>query len=106
MKLGILRFFALLFLLPGLAALVANAMLSTRYFDTMPREPQEMRTVPHTLNGQVVYLTEHDDRQLNDLRYYGLRSFLLGMALGVLYLGAMATSLERWHNSEGYEAEE
>jgi hypothetical protein len=102
MKIAALRFFALLFLLPGLTGLVANAALSTHYFDTRSREPEPafLRTVPRTLNGQSVYLTEHEDQQLDLLRYYGLRSFGLGIVLGLLYLGAMATNLERWLDSE------
>ncbi len=106
MKIGILRFLALLFLLPGLAGLVAHAALSTHYFDTRSREPEpeHSRTVPRTLNGQDVYITVQEDEQLDFLRYYGLRSFGIGVGLGLLYLGAMATNLERWHNS-GDEAD-
>jgi hypothetical protein len=106
MKLGILRFFALVLLLPGLAGLVANAMLSTHYYDTLPRVPQGMNIVPHTLNGQVVYLTADEEGQLNDLRYYGMRCFLAGVGLGLLYLGAMAINLERWRSSDGEDDED
>lgn len=102
MKVSLLRFFALLLFLPGLAGLVGSATLSTHYFDTRSREPEpaRYRTTPRTLNGQVVYITAHEDRQLDLLRYYGVRSFAIGIALGLLYLGAMAANLERWHESE------
>lgn len=102
---GFLRFLALLFLLAGLAALLANASLSTHYFDTMPRnpDPDGMYTVPHKLNGAVIYLTEDEDRQLYLLRHYGVRAFALGIAFGVLYLGKMATHLEKWQHSGEYE---
>lgn len=98
----LLRFFALLLLLPGLAGLVANAALSTHYFDTRSRDPQPdlMQTVPRPLNGQTIYITEKEDAQLDLLRYYGLRCFAIGVGLGLLYLGAMATQLERWRDSE------
>ena len=38
-RLAALKFFALLFLLPGLAGLIVSAMISTHYLDTMPRWP-------------------------------------------------------------------
>jgi hypothetical protein len=101
-KLAALRFFALLFLLPGLACLVANASLTTHYFDTVSREPvpDDDRTVPRELNGVVVYLTEGENTQLNQLRYYGMRVFGIGCALGLIYLGYMATHLEQGRSSE------
>jgi hypothetical protein len=99
---SLLRFFALLFLLPGLAGLVANASLSTHYFDTLPRfpVPEDLRTVPHTLNGQVIYLTPDEEQQLYVFRHYGVRAFAIGVVLGILYLGMMATHLEQWHSTE------
>ena len=67
-QLGTLKFFALLFLLPGLAGLIVSAMISTHYLDTMPRGPVlvESRVVPREIHGIVVYQTrrrqetEHD----------------------------------------------
>jgi hypothetical protein len=102
MQLGFLRFLALLFLLPGLAALVANASLSTHYFGTMPRTPapEENRVVRRALNGQVVYLTLDEDSQLDFLRYYGARAFAIGLGVGLLYLGLMATQLEQFHSTD------
>jgi hypothetical protein len=102
LKIVLLRFFALLMFLPGLAGLVANAGLSTHYFDTRSREPEpaSLRTVPRSLNGQVVYLTEREDKQLDLLRYYGLRGFGIGIGLGVLCFGAMAANLVLWHEHD------
>ena len=104
-KLAVLRFFALVFLLPGLAGLVAHASLETRYFDTLPRNPvpEDQRTVPRTINGADVYLTLEEDQQLDFLSYYGLRAFGVGIVLGLFYLGTMATNLEQWHTSTGYD---
>jgi hypothetical protein len=101
MNVGLLRFFALLLLLPGLVGLVANAALSTHYFDTRSHSPEPAlaRTVPRALNGQVVYITAHEDGQLDLLRYYGLRTFAIGVGLGLLYLGALAANLERRRES-------
>jgi hypothetical protein len=102
MKLALLRLFALWTLVPSLAALVGNAALSTHYFDTRSRNPQpeQYRTVPRPLNGDVVYITKDEDRQLDFLRYYGVRGFAIGIGLGLLYLGGMATHLERWQDTE------
>ena len=35
-RLAALKFFALLFLLPGLAGLIVSAIISTQYLDTLP----------------------------------------------------------------------
>jgi len=101
MKIGLLRFFAFLFLLPGLVGLVASAALSIHYFNTRSHqpEPRYSRTVPRELKGQTVYITAREDQQLDFLRYYGLRSFGIGLGLGLLYLGAMALKLDRRRDS-------
>jgi len=99
-QLGLLRFISLMCLLPGLFGLVASASLSTHYFDTRPRAADEDRTVPRTVNGEVIYLTAEEDGQLDFFRYYGVRVFSVGLAVGLLYLGIMATQLERWQRSE------
>jgi len=99
-KLGLLRFISLMCLLPGLFGLVASASLSTHYFETMPRATDGERTVPRTINGEVVYLTGDEDSQLDFFRYYGVRAFGVGFAVGLLYLGLMATQLERWQRSD------
>jgi len=108
LQLGLLRFFSLILLLPGLAGLVASASLSTHYFDTLPRNPvpEDSRTVPRTLNGEVVYLTADEDSQLDFLRYYGVRAFGIGLGFGLLYLGLMATQLEQSHSSDEVEDED
>ena len=38
-NLAVLKFFALLFLLPGLAGLVFSAMVSTDYLESLPKSP-------------------------------------------------------------------
>ena len=106
LKIELLRFLALFLLLPGLTGLVADASLATHYFNARSRTPEPAlhRNVPRSLNGEVVYLTPLEDQQLDLLRYYGLRSFGIGIALGLLYLGAMSAHLERFRES-GYEIE-
>ena len=86
--LSTLKFFTLLFILPGLAGLIVSAMISTHYLDTMPRSPviQELRTVPRNIHGTVVYQTVEEDSQLNLLEYSSVGIFLLGLGLGVVYL--------------------
>ena len=95
----LLNFIAMLLLLPGFLALVANASLKTHYFDTRPRMADELYTAPRTLNGQVVFLTDGEDRQLNLLWFYGVRGFGIGLGLWLLSCGLHASHLERYRHS-------
>ncbi len=93
-RLATLKFFALLFLLPGLAGLIVSAMISTHYLDTLPRwpAPEANRVVPRGIHGTTVYQTPVEDRDLNLIEYSSVGVFLVGLALGVVYLeqwGAM-----------------
>ena len=83
-----LRFGAMFFLLPGLVGMLAAAMLSTRYVDTLPRMPvpEELRYTPRNINGTVVYETAEEDRRLSVLEYTSAGVFVLGVGLGVVYL--------------------
>ena len=67
-RLSTLKFFALLFLLPGLAGLILSAMISTNYLDVMPKQPDlaELRTVPRNIHGTVVYQTERKTEARRD----------------------------------------
>jgi hypothetical protein len=87
-QLRILKFFALLFILPGLAGLIISATISTHYLDTMPTFPavQELRTVPRNIHGTVVYQTEEENRRLNEIEYGSVGVFLIGVGLGLTYL--------------------
>ena len=100
-----LNFFAMLLLLPGLLALVVNASLKTHYFDSRPRVANEIYTAPCPLNGQVVYITDDEDQQLNFLWFYGVRGFTIGLCLWILSCGVHASHLERYRHSghEEYE---
>jgi hypothetical protein len=84
-----LKFFSLLFLLPGLAGLIVSAMISLNYGSTMPKwpVPEQARTVPRSINGQVVYQTEQEDLKLNEIEFASVGVFLVGAALGLVYLG-------------------
>ena len=70
-RLVTLKFFALLFLLPGLAGLIISAMISMHYLDTMPRwpVPEENRVVPRGIHGITIYQTPAEDRELNLIEY-------------------------------------
>lgn len=87
-RLAALKFFALLFLLPGLAGLILSAMISTHYLDTMPRwpMPEEHRIIPRGIHGTTVYQTPAEDRNLNAIEYSSVGVFLVGLVLGVVYL--------------------
>ena len=94
-----LNFFAMLLLLPGFVALVADASLKTHYFDSRPRAADDLYTVAYPLNGQVVFITDTEDRQLNSLWFYGVRSFGIGLGLWILSCGVNAFHLERYRHS-------
>ncbi len=100
-RLATLKFFALLFLLPGLAGLIVSAMISTHYLDTMPRwpVPEVNRVVPRGIHGTTVYQTPAEDRELNLIEYSSVGVFVLGFVLGVVYL-------EQWGAHQSLLAEE
>ena len=83
-----LKFFSLLFLLPGIAGLIVSAMISLNYGNTMPKwpVPEQSRTVPRSINGQVIYQTEEEDRRLNEIEFASVGVFLVGASLGLFYL--------------------
>jgi hypothetical protein len=99
--LATLKFFALLFLLPGLAGLIGSAMISTHYLDIMPRGPVEAenRVVPREIHGIVVYQTKEENRQLNLIEYSSVGVFVFGLVLGLVYL-------EKWGSLQVAAGEE
>ncbi len=96
-----LKFFALLFLLPGLAGLIVSAMISTHYLEVMPRGPvlTEERIVPREIHGTVVYQTAEENRQLDLIEYSSVAVFVVGLALGLVYL-------EKWGSVQVRASEE
>jgi len=93
------NFVAMVLLLPGFIALVANASLKTHYFDSRPRVADETYTTARPMNGQVIYLTEQEDQQLDLLWHYGVRGLVVGAGLWLLSCGMTAFHLERYHHS-------
>jgi hypothetical protein len=87
-QLGILRFFSLLFLLPGLAGLIFAAMVSTSYLENLPRnpDPTQMRMTPRNIHGVVVYQTAEEDRRLTLMEDASVGVFVVGLVLGLVYL--------------------
>ena len=83
-----LKFFSLLFLLPGIAGLIVSATISLNYGNTLPKwpVPEQSRTVPRSINGQVIYQTEEEDRRLNEIEFASVGVFLVGASLGLVYL--------------------
>jgi len=94
-KLATLKFFALLFLLPGLAGLIVSAVISTHELETLPRWPvaEENRIVPRGIHGITVYQTPAEDRKLNLIEFSSVAIFLVGFTLGVVYL-------EKWGSTQ------
>jgi hypothetical protein len=103
-RLAALKFFALLFLLPGLSGLIISAMISAHYLDTMPKwpAPEEHRIVPRGIHGTTVYQTPAENSELNLIEYSSVGVFLVGLGLGVVYL-------EKWGSlqprEDGQESE-
>jgi hypothetical protein len=106
-RLAKLKMFSLVFMLPGLAGLIISAMLSVHYLDSMPRwpSPEELRTVPRNIHGVVVYQTREEDRTLDVMEFSSVGVFLVGLALGVVYLekwGALRMSEEEDRLTEDF----
>ena len=100
MRLTMLKFFALLFLLPGLGGLVFSAMVSTDYLENLPRTPvpSAHRMTPRDVHGVVVFQTVQEDARLSIMEYSSVSVFLIGLLLGIVYL-------EKWSSSRQTEAE-
>jgi hypothetical protein len=99
-NLTVLKFFALLFLLPGLGGLVFSAMVSTDYLENLPRfpAPAEQRLTPRNVHGVVVYQTVQEDERLSAMEYTSVSVFLVGLLLGIVYL-------EKWSTARQLELE-
>ncbi len=100
-QLATLRFFALLFILPGLAGLIISAMISTHYLPVMPRGPVlvEGRPVPREIHRIVVYQTTDEDHQLSLIEYSSVGVFVIGLGLGLVYL-------EKWGSLQSRASDE
>jgi hypothetical protein len=100
-QLATLRFFALLFLLPGLAGLIVSAMVSVHYLEVLPRWPDldDGCVIPRSIHGIVVYQTEEENRKLNLMEYGSVGVFIAGLGMSVLYL-------EKWGSAQEAFGEE
>jgi len=106
-QLSTLKFFALLFLLPGLAGLIVSTMISTRYLDTMPRRRvvEESRVVPREIHGIVIYQTKEEDKKLSKTEYSSVAVFVVGLVLGLVYLEKWGATQARYGEVEDILAE-
>jgi hypothetical protein len=93
-NLAVLKFFALLFLFPGLGGLVFSAMVSTDYLENLPKSPApiEQRMTPRNVHGVVIYQTVQEDTRLSIMEYTSVSIFLVGLILGIVYLEKWSTS--------------
>jgi hypothetical protein len=99
-SLSVLKFFALLFLLPGLGGLVFSAVFSTDYLDSLPKSPSptEQRMTPRNIHGVVIYQTVQEDERLSIMEYSSVAVFLVGLLLGIVYL-------EKWSAARAMDLE-
>jgi hypothetical protein len=95
-----LKFFALLFLLPGLGGLIFSAMVSTDYLESLPKSPapSEQRMTPRNVHGTVIFQTVQEDERLSAMEYTSVSVFLAGLLLGIVYL-------EKWSSSRQFDME-
>jgi hypothetical protein len=100
-RLATLKFFALVFLLVGLAGLIASAAISTHYLVVMPQKPipEKLQVVPRSIHGVTVYQTKEKDRLLNTWEFTSVGIFLVGVTLSVIYL-------EKWGSMQVPAGEE
>lgn len=100
-QLATLKFFALLFLLPGIGGLIVSAMVSTHYLEALPKTPapEQDRMIPRGIHGTTVYQTAQENRNLNLMEYSSVGVFSIGLVLGLVYL-------EKWGAAQTVEAEE
>jgi hypothetical protein len=99
-QLATLKFFSLLFLLPGLAGLIISAMISMHYLDTLPKfpAPEQLRITPRNIHGILVYQTPEEDRKLSLIEDSSVGVFVIGLGLGLVYL-------EKWGSARTSAAE-
>jgi hypothetical protein len=99
-NLSFLKFFALLFLLPGLGGLVFSAMVSTDYLENLPKSPvpNEQRMTPRNVHGVLIFQTIEEDRRLSIMEYGSVSVFLVGLLLGIVYL-------EKWSSIRQFDLE-
>ncbi len=101
MRLATLKFFALAFLLVGLAGLIASAAFSTYYLEVMPQRPipEKLQVVPRSIHGVTVYQTTKENRLLNTWEFTSVGIFLVGLTLSAVYL-------EKWGSMQVPAGEE
>ncbi|WP_263356349.1 hypothetical protein [Acidicapsa ligni] len=97
-NLAVLKFFALLFLLPGLGGLIFSAMVSTDYLETLPKSPapNELRMTPRNVHGIIIYQTAQEDTRLTIMEYSSVSVFLVGLLMGIVYL-------EKWSSTRQFD---
>jgi hypothetical protein len=100
--LATLKFFALLFLLPGLAGLIVSSTISIHYLESMPKGPvmTESRVVPRDIHGTVVYQTKEENRRLSIIEYMSVGIFIVGLTLGMVYLEQWGAVQDRYGDEE------
>jgi hypothetical protein len=106
-QLATLKFFALLFVLPGLTGLIVSAMVSVHYLDILPRSPDLTQgcVVPRSIHGIVVYQTEEENRNLNLVEYSSVGVFAVGLGLSMVYLEKWGSVQERLGEEDAELAE-
>jgi hypothetical protein len=95
-----LRFFSLMFLVPGLIGLMISATLSGYYMNKLPRypDPQNLRMTPRNINGYTVYQTDDENRTLDRTEYGSVAMFLIGLGMALVHF-------QKWGLARAIESE-
>jgi hypothetical protein len=95
-----LRFFSLMFLVPGLIGLMISATLSGYYMNKLPRspDPENLRMIPRNINGYTVYQTDGENRTLDRTEYGSVSMFLIGLGMALVHF-------QKWGLARAIESE-
>ena len=95
-----LRFFSLMFLVPGLIGLMISATLSGYYMNKLPKspDPQSLRMIPRNINGYTVYQTDDENRTLDLTEFWSASMFLIGLGMAIVHF-------QKWGLARALESE-
>jgi hypothetical protein len=96
-----LKFFSLMFLVPGLIGLMISATLSGSYMNKLPRfpDPQNLRMIPRNINGYTVYQTDGENRTLDRTEFGSVSMLLIGLAMALVHF-------QKWGLARAIESKE
>jgi hypothetical protein len=88
LKKATIRHLSVALLVPGIAGMIWAGAIRANYLDTLPKHPvfEQMRVVPRTIGGTVIYQTDEEGALLTRLDIASGAIFMAGAFLGIVYL--------------------